>query len=492
MRKLSNGNKTNFAVFFIIIILIIGILFAYLCIIAEKEEPSYQLLPNSFFYDKDNNSVELLSKSEVEKKWDGNYIIDDSNLKYILGKNGIVFNKNSNTLDIFGTIYKVSLGAEVEKYITKTEILDYSENQLYKLDDRKYLIIGNEIVDSTGTLNTKNYLIVNIDKAGNTLLQNNEINSRTIKPMKILTSTFEFDVANEKLLYNGGEIDLKRIIGSTNEYIEKEEVVVGEETEDSDSNSGGNGASGGGFGAGGTINNNYNTDNSTNTDITLENSDSETEADGEGESGTGEEEGDKNFDTKVPVAKSVSLRSSYITSSSITINYSVTDIENMYQTVYIVLSGGKDEIIALDKKKTSYTITNLTPNTQYNISLNSKEITDKAEIKENIEDYIVATTKRDSSNIQINRLGQENISGTLKIDQQFVYQSAEIVLITNRGTAAEERFRQKVDISKAVNSNGWTFKFEHNGGTTFEVMLDEVYYGGEKIEPDVSAKVGAY
>ena len=41
--------------------------------------------------------------------------------------------------------------------------------------------------------------------------------------MVINTQTFSFDVANEKLIYNEKEIDLKKIIGSTNQYIEPEE-----------------------------------------------------------------------------------------------------------------------------------------------------------------------------------------------------------------------------------------------------------------------------
>lgn len=41
--------------------------------------------------------------------------------------------------------------------------------------------------------------------------------------MIISTDDFKFDVANEILTYNDENINLKKIIGSTNEYVKREE-----------------------------------------------------------------------------------------------------------------------------------------------------------------------------------------------------------------------------------------------------------------------------
>ncbi len=64
--------------------------------------------------------------------------------------------------------------------------------------------------------------MVIIDKLGNALLLNNEINAKTINEMIISTDEFSFDVANESLVYDNENIDLKKIIGSTNEHVKQE------------------------------------------------------------------------------------------------------------------------------------------------------------------------------------------------------------------------------------------------------------------------------
>ena len=125
-------------------------------------------------------------------------------------------------------MYRIYMDGTVSKLTQNNTISRISEDQLYKLGDRKYMVVGNTIVNQTGALSTQNYLLILLDKAGNTYLLNNELNSKTINPMVIRTQTFEFDVANEKLIYQGNEIDLKKIIGSTNNYVEPEEK---EETE---------------------------------------------------------------------------------------------------------------------------------------------------------------------------------------------------------------------------------------------------------------------
>ena len=479
MRKLSKGNSKKFAIFIIIILLIISLLIVYMTRIMEKKEPIYQLSSNTFFYDEEGNPIELKGTSKVKKKWDSNYYLIEENKEYKLGKNALVLNKNNISLDIFGTIYQVELDGEVVKYTNKTEILDYSENQIYKIDDRKYVIIGQNIADKTETLQTERYLQINIDRAGNTLLQNNEINSKTINPITIVTDTFEFDVANEKLIYSNGEIDLKKIIGSTNKYKEKIEIAEENIIKDTVTNSETQTTI--------TNNNNNSTDNSNKTDITINNGNIENVG---GSSGTGTQEGDSNFDSQTPVEKSVSLRSTLATSSTITVNYSVTDIENRYQAVYINLSGGKNDTIALDKKNTSNTLTGLKPNTVYTISLNSKEITDAGKIKENIEDVIMIRTKNDEATITIDKIGINTVTGTLKIDPNYVYQKANIVMILDNDET--KKYKKTINISEAVKQSGWKFDFDRFPSSVIEIRLEDVYYNQTLIKPEISAKVENY
>ena len=72
LRKLSNGNKGNFVVFFTVILIIITILIAFLYISMSEDEPKYELGANTFFYDKEDLQFELKGMSQLEKKRNNN------------------------------------------------------------------------------------------------------------------------------------------------------------------------------------------------------------------------------------------------------------------------------------------------------------------------------------------------------------------------------------------------------------------------------------
>ena len=65
MRKLTAGNKTNFTIFAIIIILIIALLIFCLSRVLNTDKQIYQIDSGTFFYDKDNNPIKL--EDEVYK-----------------------------------------------------------------------------------------------------------------------------------------------------------------------------------------------------------------------------------------------------------------------------------------------------------------------------------------------------------------------------------------------------------------------------------------
>ena len=68
---------------------------------------------------------------------------------------------------------------------------------------------------------TSNYLILHLDKLGNATLLNDKTSYKTITPTILRTSSYTFDIANEKLNFGAEDVDLKKIIGSTNEYDSK-------------------------------------------------------------------------------------------------------------------------------------------------------------------------------------------------------------------------------------------------------------------------------
>ena len=224
MRKLTTGNKTNFAIFAIIIIMIIGLIIMFLTKVLNIDKQIYQIDSGTFFYDKNNNPIKLEEEGTLQAKWDGNYYLKDSNKQqYNMGEHVVTFNKKTLNVNTYGKIYQIQIDGKIQEKNGNNKIVNFNEENFYKLEDRKYLITANKIYNDTKTLNTKYYLMVIIDKAGNAFLLNNEINSRVINPMIIKTDTYEFDVANEKLKYQEKEIDLKKVLGSTNLYKENTE-----------------------------------------------------------------------------------------------------------------------------------------------------------------------------------------------------------------------------------------------------------------------------
>ena len=223
MRNLTAGNKMNFTIFvFIVLIIIFMIIIAVINGLKNAKE-KYEISNSACVYDYKANYIELENDSLISKKWTGNYYLkeDETKKEYKLGNYSVVYDRKKKSLDLFGTFYEVKKGGDIVKILDHNFINSTMQDKFYKISDRRYLIIGKNIKNNTGSLSTENYLIVIIDKSGNALLLNNEINAKTINEMIISTDDFEFDVANEILKYNDEIINLKKIIGSSNQYIQR-------------------------------------------------------------------------------------------------------------------------------------------------------------------------------------------------------------------------------------------------------------------------------
>ena len=67
-----------------------------------------------------------------------------------------------------------------------TKVTNMLEPKLYKIDDRKYLIVSRDIITENSSITAENYLIVILDKSGNTLLLNNNIDVSKFLPTRVL------------------------------------------------------------------------------------------------------------------------------------------------------------------------------------------------------------------------------------------------------------------------------------------------------------------
>lgn len=487
MRSLAAGNKKRFAIFAIIIIILL-ITFLRLALNHEVEE--YRIESNVTLYDSEYEPLQPEEAGTIIKKWDGNYYLtlDNTNETYKLNPEVVSYNGNNSQVTLYGDVFKVLLDGQVEKYSKDTTIRNTSEDAFIKIADRQYLMISNSIKNESGSISTSKYLYIIIDKSGNTLLLNNEIYARTINPIVLSTSSYRFDIANEKLIVGNEEINLKDIIGSTNEYVEKEEEkdmdwqnLIPEYNGGTSENGSDN--SGNGQNADGSVINNQG------------GAQSGTNAGTSGNAGNGGDTiiNNSNSSTnQTPLSKSVSLRGAIATSSYIDIEYAVQDPQNRYQTVYAFVEAvGYENTIALDKNATTYRLTDLEPNTEYKITLGYKEITEDNEVVDNIEDVLSVRTTKINASIDITRVGtgSKKVYFNLKLDQNYAFDYAKIALYVDGVKESD----MDVNLTQAVKTDGWSNVLTYeNYGSEITVQLEGTSHDGSVVNTNIQAKYRNY
>ena len=204
----KSKNGLIFVIFILIILLIIGILILSVHNAKQNSFEQYKVSLNNVLYDEQFSFVSLKDDAILKKEWDDNYYLyTNENLKYSLGSETVFYDKSSRQISIYGTVYQIFSNGDVTEVDEKTVVSKLDEFQFFKLNDRKYLIIGEKI---TGTgISTIDYLIVSIDRAGNASLLNHSINIKTINPLNLYVGDRVFDVANEKLIVGEEEIVFK-------------------------------------------------------------------------------------------------------------------------------------------------------------------------------------------------------------------------------------------------------------------------------------------
>lgn len=492
MRSLAAGNKKRFAIFAIIIIIIIILLITCLRLALNHEVEEYRIESNVTLYDSEYEPLQPEEAGTITKKWDGNYYLtlDNTNETYKLNPEVVSYNGNNSQVTLYGDVFKVLLDGQVEKYSKDTTIRNTSEDAFYKIADRQYLMISNSIKNESGSISTSKYLYIIIDKSGNTLLLNNQIYAKTINPIVLSTNSYTFDIANEKLIVGNDEIDLKKIIGSSNEYVEKDEEkdidwqnLIPDNQGTSSSNNGSDNSQN----SDGTTNNQGGVQTGTGTNAGTSNG-------GSGSSAGGDTiiNNSNSSTNQTPLSKSVSLRGAIATSSYIDIEYAVQDPQNRYQTVYAFVEAvGYENTIALDKNATTYRLTDLEPNTEYKITLGYKEITEDNEVVDNIEDVLSVRTTKINASIDITRVGtgSKKVYFNLKLDQNYAFDYAKIALYVDGVKESD----MDVNLTQAVKTDGWSNVLTYeNYGSEITVQLEGTSHDGSVVNTNIQAKYRNY
>jgi len=357
-RKYDIKNKRSFIIILILSIAVIGIFSLFIYKYSKASKIEYIIESGTVLQDVLKNYITIDDDAVLKVRWDGDYYLVYDDKKIDLSNKVIAYNTITGGMRLYGNFYEINGDGKIIENRNETILENTTDSRFYKLDDREYLVIDSKIYSDDKSIEASNYLLVELDKVGNAKLSNNKINLKTLGPTKLVTSKYTFDIANEILNFGEFDIDLKKIIGSTNQYVPEsnnsnnDDVETGENTDngdDTDNNlniNAGTGGSGNGLGIG---------------------------------SGTEGGPGDvinNNDIGKVPeigeVMDKIKMTSIIRVVEGITnidVDYIIYDPYNEYKSVYVeMVSAGKIERVYLSKTETHIALNNLDANTDYKLN----------------------------------------------------------------------------------------------------------------------------
>ena len=433
-REYNLKNKINFVVIGVLSILIIIIFSLFIIKFVSIKKVEYSLNKGTVLFDADYNKLNIDKSVIMKLKWNGNYYISSEDNDTILGRRVVAYNELTKNLDLYGKYYEILSNGEVNIDKDITNINTQSESKFYKLEDRKYLLVDRSIRSSDGALDTSNYLIVELDKQGNALLLNNEVHYKTLSETIINTSSYSFDVANEILSFGEDKIDLKQIIGSSNQYKPSDSSSDGT---DGNGGTGGNGGSGNGSGNGtGTGGNGTG---------------------GNGGTATGDNgvinNGEDGEDVVIK-KKKTSVLSVVPSIDSISVDYFVYDPNDEYKSVYVIVSDGvNSNTVYLSKSNTNIILNGLKMGTKYNLKFMFSYLDSEGKMLSDSFSEIDVSTVYPSyqvSLVKVSKVSNE-LSYRISLDSRYTIDKANVsliiddVVVDSKSVSVSENAKSVVD-----------------------------------------------
>lgn len=474
-RKLGKKNIILFVLFSFLVFLVI-LLFGYAIYIAfSYDKTVYSVSKGGFLYDASNHYISLDGDATISQKWDKHYYLSYDGKKRKstdLGTDVVVYQENDYKIQVIGQNYQIQTNGSVVYSDKKLDVAWNGASSIYKLDDRKYLVIGKNIHTENKEIDASCYLIVEIDKSGNALLLNQELNIKTLSTLSLITNEFQFDVANERLLVGEKTIDLKKINGSTNQYVEPKDEPS---TDSSNSSSSTNSNGSGNVSAGGTNNGSgFNSSSSPGGGIF-------------GNSGGAIVSGNTSSGDKLSFVKSANLTGVTSYTSYIDVSYFVTDPKNEYASLYLLVEGSNyNQKIVLSKNSTKYRIRDLSPNSEYTIRFCSSYVDSTHTLVEDVLNVVKVKTLKNKATITVNKVSGSRVYFTVRYDTTYAYQAANVNIYSDGSKVGS----LAVNTTQALSESGFTgfIDASTNLGSEVVLKLEDCIYDDQLVSSSVYTK----
>ena len=493
MRKYNNKTKRTMIIILVLFAIIVIIFSLFLKKSIEIDRTAYEILPGSILFDNEQNMITTNEEGIMRIKWGGDYYLKYKDTDYDLGTHSVIYHSNNGDITLYGKYYEVKSDGDVEVIKGENKLKSSVNSKFYKLADRKYLIVDRTIETKDSSFVTSNYLIVNLDKLGHATLLNDKTSYKTITPTVLRTSSYIFDIANEKLNFGGEDIDLKKIIGSTNEYDEdtydlnasKDEEDDGENTgtgtgegtgtgdgsggsgDGSGAGGAGSGGSGGAGGAGGSGGDGSGSGAGDGTGTgngsggsgsggsgggsgsgtggtgTSGDNQANTGINGNGTTAGNNSTINNNYDSGISdetvqqiinATKNTSVIRVNSNINSISVDYVVYDPNNEYKSVYVEVLNtmtSQTNIVYLSKTDTNISISELTPNIYYNLTFKYTYYDENQNLKEYIFDEVGLYTQIPKMVITATKITNNKLYYKITLDQNYTITGGTVSLYLN-------------------------------------------------------------
>lgn len=458
MRKYNNSTKKTIGIVIGIFVIIVVIFSLFIKKSIDIDKLEYKILANSVLFDKERNMITTTLDGIIKVKWGGDYYLKYDDKNYNLGDHAVVYNASNSNISLYGTYYEVTKDNKVNVLEDENIIESSVNSRFFKLADRKYLIVDRTIESEDAKFVTTNYLIIQLDKLGNATLLNDRVSVKTITPTVLKTSSYIFDIANEKINFGKEDIDLKEIIGSTNLYDKDTYNLNGSgDEEDKEGNGSGTGL-GDGTGSGDGSGNGSGSGEGSGTGLGSGEGggagEGETGGNGTGLGGNGIETGttpgnssgfDNNYSNNVSDgAVSQIIKATRTTSivritpsiASIVVDYVIYDPDSEYTSVYVEVENtdtGNINTVYLSKAETSVAINNLTPSTVYNLEFKYNTSSKNGVSFDRVE---AVSTTLPNMNLSVTKVTSTSLNYVISFDNNYAVTSAQVQIFVD-GKAIE-------------------------------------------------------
>ncbi len=519
MKRVERKNTAEFNIFGSIIVLILIVLTISVVVVVRNQSETYLVSAGSTVYDVDNEYIPLEEEATLYQKSNGIYYLKTADKEvYTLGANAVVKDGKNRSLWVYGDLYEVAADGTVTVSSGCSQINDLGSPGLYKLADRKYLMTGSNISSTDEEYATDDYVYINVFQSGAAVLMNDTSNQNILRPIMLNTGDLYLDISSEYAFYNNNLINLKNILGSTNQYggdaliyveglVDDEQYQSAADTPDvitivggngGSGGAGGNGGMGGSGGVGGIGGYGGNGGHGGSGGTGGVGGAGGTGGNG-GDGGVGGD-GGKGSDANVNALKWVKLVGVTAGIGTIDVDYVVTDITDDYVAIWLEVvhkdETGKDvkNQIYLSKTDNHFTIRDCKPGVYYDVSLwYSAYYRTGGLVGEDPEekkvDSVRVQTSTNLGNIEVVKQTDTTIEFDLSLDSQYLIEAGTIGLYSSDGNQISRYILDPVTINDAAKrtvrlSMPVSSTQVNNGDRLYLQFTDVIFNGAPFTIPD--------